>query len=104
MSCQNSYKLAQKLDIAGETTDGKMVLKNSFIFMSTLGLPLNILIEELEQNGFVIDWIDFCTSALKDGWKPTTIFNKIKEGIEETYAKDYQVELLGRLKNLLHIY
>lgn len=51
---KNSYKLKQKISVSGKTNDGKVVLKNSFIFMSTLGLPFDILIDELNTNGYTI--------------------------------------------------
>ena len=92
---KNSYKLRQKLSIHGETEDGKAVLGNSFIFMSTLGLPFDVLIQELNKNNFTIDIEDFCKSALKEGWSKNTIFKKLTENIGDVI--DNGVEFKNKL-------
>ena len=103
MVAQNSYKLNQKINIVGKTTDGKIVLKNAFVYMSTVGLPMDILLIELDKRNFIIDWIDFCKCALLDGWKRKTIYNKIKTGSEEAYTKEYSDELLSRINTILDL-
>lgn len=77
---KNSYKLQQKIKILGKTSDNKPVI-NAFIFLSTVGLPIDIIVDEIYNNGFVIDWFDFCISAKNDGWNKNTLINKIKSGI-----------------------
>ena len=97
---KNLYKLKQKINISAKTIDNKLVLGNSFIFMSTLGLPFDILLDEIYSKGFVIDWVEFCQKALNDGWKKKTILSKLNEAIY-VFDKEYSNELLKRVELIL---
>lgn len=101
MRPNNLHKLKQRLSISGETTDGKIVLSGCFIFMSTLGLPFDILLDTIDKNGIIIDWVDFCKNALNDGWKKTTLFNKINEASSDVYEKEYCESLMIRINLIL---
>lgn len=93
---KNPYKLAQKIKISGITDDGKLVIQNAFIFLSTVGIPFDIVVEELYNNNFIIDWFDFCISAKNDGWNKNTLTNKIKNGID-VFDDNYKIELMERI-------
>lgn len=66
--------------------------------MSTLGLPMDVLFKTLDDQGFIIDWIDFCNDALKDGWNLKTLLNKLDVSIFDSYGKDYRDNILEILK------
>lgn len=48
----------------------------------------------------VVDWMEFYTDAIKNGWHPERTINKICMAIEETYGKEYSNEVKIRLKFL----
>lgn len=45
----------------------------------------------------VIDWMDFYTDCIKNGWHPERTINKICVSLEETFGKDYSNEVRKRL-------
>lgn len=64
-----------KFEIIGKSTGGKFVVKGIFCFYDTIGLPLDILFEQLDGCGFIPSWIDFYNEALSNGWKHKTIIS-----------------------------
>lgn len=94
------FKISKNLKISGKTTDGKRVLKGAFIFMSTLGIPLETIFIKLDSDNMIIDWIDFCKSALNDGWNVNTLWNKLEIALVDTYGRDKKNIILNRLKKL----
>jgi len=63
-----------------------------------LGLPLEEVIYQLSKRNMVIDWVDFFTDAIKNGWHPERTINKIVVSVEETFGKDYSIEVRKRLE------
>lgn len=93
-------KITKSLEIVGNTIDGKRVLKGSFVFMSTLGIPLETILFKLNSENMIIDWVDFCKDALDDGWNAETLWNKLDIALVDTYGKKIRDVILNRLKNL----
>lgn len=93
-------KITKSIKIAGKTTDGKTVLKGCFVYMSTLGIPLETILLKLDSENMVIDWIDFCKDALGDGWNENTLWNKLDVALVDTYGKYKRDVILNRLKKL----
>lgn len=85
-------KNKNKIFISGKTADNRRVLSGLF-----LGLPLTDVLFKCKEYGFVVDWIDFYESALKDGYKSQTILNKIEEAVVDVFGKKYKDGLLKRL-------
>ena len=46
----------------------------------------------------VIDWVDFFTDAIKNGWHPERTINKIVVSVEETFGTEYSTEVRKRLE------
>lgn len=74
--------------VTGMTPDGRSVLSGLFPLVGTHGLPLDLLVEELDEQGYVIDMPDFVSSARVDGWKDKTLLAKFREtrlGLDEGF-------------------
>jgi hypothetical protein len=76
-------------------------MQGCFIFMSTLGLPLDVLFTILKENNIIIDWIDFYQDCIKNGWKHQTIINKLEHSLFDVYGKEYKNVIIERLKKCL---
>ena len=46
----------------------------------------------------VIDWVDFFMDATKNGWHPERTINKITVSVEETFGREYSMEIKKRLE------
>lgn len=97
----NRWALKNKLSIKGTSEDCKTAISGCFIFMSTLGLPLSSIVDTMQNRGFVIDWNDFIKSALKEGWKPTSIMIRLDEMCTDCYP-DQKEEFLYNAKLIMH--
>lgn len=87
-----------RIFVSGKTEDGRLVLGNVFIQCESRGIQLEIMIEELEKNGYLIDWIDFYESSLKACWQPETTLKKVGTALSETLGKEYSEQVVWRLK------
>jgi hypothetical protein len=65
---------------------------------STTGLPLEILLYELHKKSILVDWLSFYNSAIKNGWKVKTIFNRIETATSDVFGPQYRDEVIKRLK------
>lgn len=65
---------------------------------SLLGLPLEEVVYLLYKENMVVDWMEFYTDAIKNGWNSERTINKICVAVEETYGKDYSTEVRKRLE------
>jgi len=93
-------KNKNKLYIAGKTTDGKTVVKNSFKLVGTYGIGLDIVIDKLYQNDIIIDWQDFYGAAKRDGWKDGTIINLLNYAIIEVFGVEYKKRMFKILNSI----
>lgn len=78
-----------KLAQVGITTDGKKVVSGVFKTMDTIGLPLDIICQELKSKGMIPAWDLFLIDAENAGWKKSTALRKLKEidvKVPEIYA------------------
>lgn len=41
-----------------------------------MGIPFDIILEQLTDNNFVIDWVEFIQSAIACGWSIKTLYKK----------------------------
>ena len=93
-------KKKTKLKVIGKTSNGKLVLQGCFVFVSTKGLPLDILFLTLQNRKYVIDWIDFCDAAISDGWNIATLFSKLNVALFDVYGLKYRDNVIATLKKL----
>ncbi len=85
----------------GETTDGKAVVDGVFALMSTHGLPLEFILEELKHRDLVPDWVDFIVKARADGWKDRTIRARVEAAIGDVWGRRYREEFMVILDKVL---
>lgn len=90
-----------RIFISGQTEDGRLVLGNVFIQCESRGLPLEIMIDELEKQNCLIDWIDFYESSLEACWQPETTLKKIEIALNETIGKKCSEQVILRLKRYM---
>ena len=69
-----------------------------FRLLETRGVPLEIIVDELEKSNYIVDWIDFYESSLKCGWNISTTLNKIECCLTDIKGKQYCDDVLLRLK------
>ena len=93
------------LRISGKTEDGKLVVQGMFpIVSSTIGLPLEMLLPDLEKNNMVIDWVDFYQEALRSGWTEKTTIIKIETAVGDYFGTEYKQEVVKRLYDSIKRY
>ena len=66
--------------------------------MDTKGVPLDIIIQILDDRGYIVDWIDFYESSIKGGWTVVTSLNKIEYSLCNVKGKEHSDEVIKRLK------
>ena len=84
--------------MGGYTEDNRQVIQGVFKYVETRGIPLEIIITVFDQQGLVIDWIDFYEQSQKCGWLIKTTINKIEAALLDTKGKEYTDIILDRLK------
>jgi len=78
-----------------------LALPGIFKVCDTHGLPLETVIELLNDRGHVVAWDEFVADAREHGWKDTTIRKKILGGVNEVFGPTYRKEVSDRLDLLL---
>jgi hypothetical protein len=51
--------------------------------------------------GIMPDWIEFCREALRCGWSPKTIFNRLDSPLVDVYGVGYKEVVFEKLKKLM---
>lgn len=100
MCIQMTKSKKLKLEIVGNTESGTRVVNGSRIFklVESVGLPLDIILLELEKENIIIDWIQFYETGLKSNWTSKKIFEKIEVALIDVGNKGRALEILKRLK------
>lgn len=89
----------RNLKVNGVTEDGKYVLGGVFKLTESRGIPLEIIVKKLDEEGCIIDWISFYKEArYRALWKINTIVNKIDITLFDLYGEEYRDEVVNRLK------
>lgn len=69
--------------------------------IETKGVQLAVIIEGLDQHGWVIDWMDFLQQSLDHGWNPKSTLSKIEEALLDIKGPEYTQEVLNKSKQLM---
>lgn len=85
----------------GMTVDDKIVVSDTFKFVGTHGLPLDVLLHVLKDKGLVIDWLDFIQDARRDGWKDRTIRARILAAVADVFGPSYRNEFDKQLSKII---
>jgi alanyl-tRNA synthetase len=87
-----------KLLISENTNENKRVVSGVFKLIDTNGIPLDIILQDLNKKNIIIDWIDFYLHAKKSGWKLKTIIDKIKYPLIDINGEEYSKSVLYRIE------
>jgi len=86
------------LSVTGTTEDGKIVVGGVFENVSSrLGVPLEFLLDVLDRNGMVVDWIRYYEDSLKSGWSYKTLRLRLDSALGDVYGPKHRDEVLKRL-------
>jgi alanyl-tRNA synthetase len=72
-----------------------------FEFFDTHGLPLDIVLDRLDQTGFVPDWPHLYDRCLKAGWNPTSTWERFRSLVGDVYGPDVRVEWERKMRKHL---
>lgn len=70
----------------GTTPDGKTVVTGLFKVYNTIGLPLDVIVESLDQSGCVVDWGDFYVEARRCGMSREAILVRIEDALHDVFG------------------
>lgn len=93
----------ETINVIGTTPEGKDVVQGAFYFVETHGIPLDMVIQQLENKNMIIDWCDFYECALENNWGVRTIFSKIEIALFDLYGRDYAENVIKRLHLYLNV-
>jgi hypothetical protein len=91
------------LEVAGYTTDGKMVIKGIFRFFETTGLPLDIIVDQITSRGCVPSWYDYFLEATAAGIPPERVKSRMEEVILDVYGRKYWEDVKERLEKFFNV-
>ena len=75
------------------------MLDGVFSLYESRGVPLDIILDKLREENYVVDWISFYKEArYRAFWNIDTILNKIELALNDVYGKEYSDEVIKRLK------
>lgn len=86
------------LKVVGKTTDGKFVVEGMFRLVDTHGIPLEVVVDVINDHGLVPSWTDFYDRSIKAGWNPTSTYQKLVMVVGDVYGPEYRVEWERRMK------
>lgn len=67
--------------------DNSHVILGVFDFVSTYGLPLDMVVQYLKERGLVVDWANYILDATGTGQNERTTKIKIENAIEEVFGQ-----------------
>lgn len=89
------------LYITGKTSDGKIVVGGWFYYLTTHGVPLDIIISKIEDKNGIPDWLDFYFIAIREGWHPDRTIGRLRNVIADVYGPDFAEKWLEKFKKCL---
>lgn len=84
----------------GVTPEDKKAIDGVFRMFDTIGLPLDIILDQLHERDLVVSWKHFFRDALKAGWTLKTTMNRVTIAVRDAYLPDYADEVVKRLELL----
>lgn len=91
-----------KMYQSGKTIDGNPVFAGVFRFIGTHGLPLEIVLSEFQKKGWVIEWTDYISDALKDGANFKNIKARISVAVGDVYGTKYREQVQLRMNKIMN--
>ena len=69
-----------------------------FPLCDTHGVPLDLIIDKLDQLGFICDWLDFHEHAIAKGWRTDRTISKLGEVVGDIYGSSWREEWEKRMR------
>lgn len=91
------------IKVVGVTTDGRPVVGGLFPLVSSEGIPLEVVIQQLDKEGRVPDWYGFWKDAMSSGWNPGSTVTKIESSVGEVLGPKVREQVSEVLRFLLEI-
>jgi hypothetical protein len=79
------------------TINNIKVIKGIGKFIDCIGLPLQFVIDELNKNNCLVDWIDFIEYSIDKNWNILQTMSKIEESLIDS-DKTYKETVIYKLK------
>lgn len=87
--------------VVGRTTEGKRVIGGIFPIVSSEGIPLEVILGDLDRKGCVIDWYDFWKESVSSGWNPRSTITKITTAVGDVQGPKIK-EKVGEMLEFLY--
>lgn len=81
---------------AGKTEGDKVVIGGWFYMVTTHGIPMDVVVDQLNQLGYMPDWLDFYFTAISEGWNPKRTIGRLTLVVADVYGQDFQEKWLER--------
>lgn len=81
----------------GHTRNGQIVVAGVYAFYETHGLPLDVIIENLQARNSLVDWKDFWISATTAGVKPRRLSMMIEMACSDVLGAEYAQAVMQKL-------
>lgn len=78
-------------------------MKNVYQFCSTIGFPLECLLDQFKERDIVVDWIDYYNSALKLGMASERVLTRMEYDIVDVYGSQYKNEVMKKLNEYIEL-
>lgn len=92
-----------RLEISGRTEDGVLVVRNTFHLVNSVGLPLETVVGEFHQRGYMLDWVDFYIESLKCDWPPERTFERLRQVVGEEYGPKFREGWEVKMREVMRI-
>lgn len=83
--------------IVGETEDGKTVVAGVYRFYETVGLPLDVILSELNQRNALPCWNTLVDEMKTAGWGERKIRGTLDAAIAAVYPREFCAVVMERV-------
>lgn len=82
----------------GRTTDGRLVVGGVYRFYETEGLPLDVLLEHLQDHQMIPDWQAFVREAILAGMRFDRVVSWLDAAIVDSFGVETRNQVIPRLR------
>lgn len=70
--------------------------------MDSVGLPLDVVVDFLDTRGFMMDWLDFYSEAVKKGWPPDRTMLRLTQVVGDVYGPRFREDWVKRMQEAIN--
>jgi len=63
-------------------------------------MPLDIILMTLDNEKYIIDWIEFINISLDSGWKIKGTISKLEDSFLDVYDPEFSKQIINKIKEL----